>query len=85
MDTSILPCIGTLCLTALLLTAFSLRYDPQKPHAKWLRRGVCGLLALTAWNLLPLPDLGMNPLSAVVTGTLGLPGLGLIAVANLLP
>jgi len=85
MDQSILPCIGVLCLTALLLTAFSLRYDPQKPHAKWLRRSVCGLLALIAWNLLPLPHLGVNPLSAVVTGTLGLPGLGLIAVANLLP
>lgn len=85
MDLSTLQTIGILCLTALLLTAFSLRYDPQKPHARYLRRGVTGLLLLTAWNLLPLPRLGVNPLSVMVTGALGLPGVGLMAVMNLLP
>ena len=44
-----------------------------------------GLLLLFGWNLLPLPDLGVNPLSVMVTGALGAPGLGLIAVINLLP
>lgn len=85
MDLSILQTIGILCLTALLLLLFSLRYDPQKPHARYLRHGVMGLLLLFGWNLLPLPDLGVNPLSVMVTGALGTPGLGLMAVINLLP
>lgn len=76
--------LGLIVLTALLLTLFCLRYDPQRPHAKWLRRGVTGLLALALWNVLPLPHLGMNPLSVMVTGTLGLPGIGVLAVVKLL-
>ena len=70
-------------IAALLL--FSLRFDPQRPHAKWLRRGVTGLLMLCVWNALPLPQLGVNPLSVRTTGALGLPGVGLMAVVNLLP
>ena len=85
MDLSILQTIGILCLTALLLLLFSLRYDPQKPHARYLRHGVMVLLLLFCWNLLPLPDLGVNPLSVMVTGALGTPGLGLMAVIHLLP
>lgn len=85
MDISTLQIIGTLWLTALLLTFFVLRYDPQKPHARYLRHGVVGLLILFVWNLLPLPTLGVNPLSVMVTGSLGIPGLGLVAVMNLLP
>ncbi|MDD6051366.1 MAG: pro-sigmaK processing inhibitor BofA family protein [Clostridiales bacterium] len=77
--------VGVLCVTALLLTCFALRYDPQKPHARYLRHGVVGLLLLCVWNLLPLPHLGVNPLSVMVTGALGVPGLGLMAVMNLLP
>jgi len=74
-----------LVLAALCLTLFALRYDPQKPHARCLRHGVVGLLVLCVWNLLPLPHLGVNPLSVMVTGALGLPGLGLMTVMNLLP
>ena len=85
MDMTILQTIGILCLAALVLLLFSLRYDPQKPHARYLRHGVMGLLLLCAWNLLPLPHLGVNPLSVMVTGALGAPGLGLMAVMNLLP
>ena len=85
MPDSVLQSILFLILTALALLVFSLHYDPQRPHARWLRRGVCGLLLLCAWNALPLPALGVNPLSVMVTGSLGLPGLGLMAVANLLP
>ena len=85
MTISILQSIAVLILTALLLTLFALRYDPQKPHARYLRHGVVGLLLLCIWNLLPLPHLGVNPLSAMVTGALGLPGLGLTAVVNMLP
>ena len=85
MTISILQSIAVLILTALLLTLFALRYDPQKPHARWLRHGVVGLLMLCVWNLLPLPHLGVNPLSAMVAGALGAPGLGLVAVMNMLP
>jgi len=85
MNAATLQTIGILCATALLLTLFALRYDPQKPHARYLRHGVVGLLMLCIWNLLPLPPLGVNPLSVMVTGSLGIPGLGLVAVMNLLP
>lgn len=85
MPASPLQSLAVLIPAALLLTLFSLRYDPQKPHARWLRHGVVGLLMLCVWNLLPLPHLGINPLSAMVTGALGLPGLGLVAVMNMLP
>ena len=85
MTISILQSIAVLILTALLLTLFALRYDPQKPHARYLRHGVVGLLLLCIWNLLPLPALRVNPLSVMVTGSLGIPGLGLVAVMNLLP
>ena len=85
MDFQAFMTIGVLCLTALLLTFLALRYDPQKPHARWLRHGVTGMLMLSVWNLLPLPHLGVNPLSVMVTGALGMPGLGLMAVMNLIP
>ena len=80
-----LQVIALLSLSALALTMLSLRYDPQKPHARYMRHGVVGLLMLCGWNCLPLPRLGVNPLSVMVTGALGLPGLGLTAVMNLLP
>ncbi|MBQ8556783.1 MAG: pro-sigmaK processing inhibitor BofA family protein [Clostridia bacterium] len=79
-----LQAIGILCMTALLLCILCLRYDPQKAHARIIRHSVVGLLLLYAWNLLPLRDLGVNPLSAAITGALGLPGLGLTAVLNLI-
>ena len=81
----LLHSVALLALSALLLTLFALRYDPQKPHARYLRHGVLGLLLLCIWNLLPLPALGVYPLSVMVTGSLGIPGLGLVAVMNLLP
>ena len=85
MPISALQTLPPVIATALALLVFSLRFDPQRPHARWLRRGVSGLMLLCLWNLLPLPQLGVNPLSVMVTGSLGLPGLGLMAVANLLP
>ena len=81
----LLHSVALLALSALLLTLFALRYDPQKPHARYLRHGVVGLLMLCVWNCLPLPHLGVNPLSVMVTGALGLPGLGLTTVVNMLP
>ncbi|MGN0792907.1 MAG: pro-sigmaK processing inhibitor BofA family protein [Aristaeellaceae bacterium] len=85
MSATLWGCIGTLCAAALILYLFCIRYDPKKPHARWLRHGVVGLMMLLMWNALPLPHLGLNPISAITAGALGLPGLGLIAVMNLLP
>lgn len=79
-----LKCILVLAVTAVFLTIFCLQYDPQRAHARWLQRGITGLLLLLCWNLLSLPHLGVNPLSVMVTGALGLPGVGLMAVVNLL-
>ena len=80
-----LAAVGVLCLAALLLYLLAMHYDPQKPHARWLRHGVTGLMLLMLWNLLPLPHLGINPLSVMVTGALGMPGLGLTVFLNLAP
>ncbi len=80
-----LAAMALIILTAALLLLFALRYDPQRPHARWLRRAVTGVLLLALWNALPLPHLGMNPLSVLAAGALGLPGVGLMAVVNMLP
>ena len=85
MHSSPLLTVAVLIATALLVGTCALKYDPQKPHARYLRHGVSGLLILLIWNCLPLPHLGVNPLSVMITGALGLPGLGLTAVMNLLP
>lgn len=70
---------------ALVLLVFVLRFDPARPSARILRHSVAGLFALLVWNALPLPPLGVNPLSAWVAGALGLPGMGLLAVLAQLP
>lgn len=64
----------------LVLLLFALHFDPARLHARMLRCCTLGLLALLLWNALPLPHLGINPLSALAAGSLGLPGLGLLAV-----
>ncbi len=85
MTTAPLQAICLLCVTALSLYLLVMRYDPQRSHARYIRHGVTGLLTLLLWNLLPLPQLGVNPLSVMITGALGVPGLGLVAVMNMLP
>ena len=68
-----------------LLVVFALRYDPWGISARVMRHCAAGLFLLLAWNLLPLPHLGVNPLSAWLAGSLGLPGIGLLAVLAQLP
>lgn len=70
---------------ALVLFVLVLRFDPARPHARVLRSCTAGLMLLLAWNTLPLPHLGVNPLSAWLAGSLGLPGVGLLAVLAQLP
>lgn len=85
MTVQLFQMLLVLILAAGMLYVCCLRYDPQRFHARVLRCGAAGLLMLLVWNLLPLPHLGVNPLSALLTGALGLPGLGLMAVMQLLP
>ena len=85
MTQSLLTSLALLPAAALMLHFLCQRYDPKKPHARVLRHGVVGLMLLLGWNLLPLTHIGVNPLSVLTTGALGLPGVGLMAVVNLLP
>lgn len=70
---------------ALVLLLLVQRFDPTRPTARILRHSIAGLFALLVWNALPLPPLGVNPLSAWVAGALGLPGMGLLTVLARLP
>ena len=63
-----------------LIFSAAMAFDPQRPGARILRSVTAGLFALLAWNALSLPHLGVNPLSAWLAGSLGVPGLGLLAV-----
>ncbi|MBQ8653895.1 MAG: pro-sigmaK processing inhibitor BofA family protein [Clostridia bacterium] len=69
----------TLALCVLALYMLSQLFDPQRPHGRMLTRCVTGLMLLLAWNLIIPLRLGANPLSAWIAGSLGLPGLGLLA------
>ncbi len=85
MDMTLLPSLLTLLLTPIGVLLLSLLYDPRRFSGKMTRAVAVGTLLLVGWNLLPLPHLGVNPLSILLTGALGLPGLGLTAFLNLLP
>lgn len=82
IEPRLLVLMGGLLGALFLLVA---RYDPARPYARALRSLVAGLFLLMAWNALSLPKLGINPLSMWLTGSLGLPGLLLIAVLNRIP
>lgn len=73
-----------LALPLALVWHMSRVYDPQRLSGRTMRAWTAGILAIAAWNLLPLPHLGLNSLSAVTAGALGLPGMGLLAVLRLL-
>lgn len=85
MSPEMLTSLSVLCTAAAGLYLLCMHYDPKKPHARVLRHGVVGLMILLGWNMLPLPPIGVNPLSVMTAGTLGLPGLGLMAAVSLLP
>ena len=67
-----------------LLWLLSLRYDPTKRTGRITKQLLTGFLLLTAWNLCFSPQVGVNPLSAWLTGSLGLPGVGLTVLLNFL-
>lgn len=62
----------------------SRRYDPQKRSGRLITQVLTGFLLLTVWNAIAAPQVGVNPLSAWLTGALGLPGVGLTVLLNML-
>ena len=62
----------------------SQRYDPERPSGRVIRQVLTGFLLLVLWNAVAYPQVGVNPLSAWLTGALGLPGVGLTVLLNLL-
>ena len=62
----------------------SRRYDPQKRSGRVIAQVLTGFLLLTVWNAIAAPQVGVNPLSAWLTGALGLPGVGLTVLLNML-
>ena len=58
-------------------------------HGTWgarlLNCWTCGTVLVMAWNLLPLPHVGINPISSLLTGALGISGLPLTVFLNMMP
>ncbi len=79
--------IGSYAGLLLLIYIAGVRVEPYKPAWKLLERGLLGVGVLVVWNLLAAPfdlSIGLNPLTAVITGMLGVPGLGLLLVLRIM-
>ena len=73
-------------LPAFVLTLLLCRcYRPGTWGARRLKRWTFGTVLLMAWNLLPLPHVGINPISSLLTGALGISGLPLTVFLNMMP
>lgn len=76
--------LAPLCLPLAAMWYLSRTYDRRRVSARLLRAWTTGTLAICLWNLTPLPHLGLSSAAAVTVGTLGAPGLGLLAALSLL-
>ena len=73
-------------LPAFVLTLLLCRsYRPGTWGARLLNYWTLGTVLLMAWNLMPLPHVGVNPISSVLTGALGVSGLPLTVFLNMMP
>ena len=75
--------IGIYAGLLLLIYVAGSRVEPYKPAWKLLERGILGAGILLVWNLLAAPlnlAVSLNPITAIITGTLGAPGLGLLLI-----
>lgn len=73
-------------LPAFVLTLLLCRcYRPGTWGARLLICWTFGTVLLMAWNLLPLPHVGINPISSLLTGALGISGLPLTVFLNMMP
>ena len=76
--------VGFLAAVVALMWFLSRHYDPNRRSGRVVAQMLTGFLLLTIWNALFSPQVGLNPLSAWLTGTLGLPGVGLTVLLNML-
>ena len=76
--------IGFMAAVVAAAWLLSRRYDPQKRSGRIVTQLLTGFLLLTVWNAVASPQVGVNPLSAWLTGALGLPGVGLTVLLNML-
>jgi inhibitor of the pro-sigma K processing machinery len=79
--------IGLYAGLLLLIYIAGTRIEPYKPAWKLLERGLLGLGILLVWNLLATPfdlGIGVNPVTALVAGALGMPGLGLLLIIRMM-
>ena len=79
-----LKVIGFLAALVAALWPLARRYDPGKRSGRVIAQMLTGFLLLTLWNAMAAPQVGVNPLSAWLTGALGLPGVGLTVLLNML-
>lgn len=67
------------------LYLLSKAYRPDAFHARMLEHLVFGLFLLLLWNAcLPQHPLGINPLSMLLSGSLGLPGAAALLLMRFL-
>lgn len=74
---------GFLGAVMLAIYLIGMKIPPFKPAWRLLERSLLGAAVLAVWNLIATPFglfLGINPLTALAVGTLGVPGLGLLLV-----
>ena len=76
--------MGFLMAVVAGLWLLSRRYDPRKRSSRVISQVLAGFLLLALWNAVAAPQVGVNPLSTWLTGALGLPGVGLTVLLNLL-
>ena len=76
--------MGFLAAVVAALWLCARRYDPEKRSGRVIAQMLAGFLLLTLWNAMAAPQVGVNPLSAWLTGALGLPGVGLTVLLNML-
>lgn len=70
-----------------LLDVLGRFFNPHSGAARLLERGLLGILLLAGWNFLTAGiglSLGINPLSSLIAGCLGIPGFALLEVIRLL-
>ncbi len=79
--------IGLYAGLLLLIYIAGSRIEPYKPAWKLLERGILGAGVIFVWNLLASPlhmAVSLNPITALIAGALGAPGLGLLLIIKIM-
>lgn len=76
-----------LALLALMIFIIGMRVNPNATAFKALERLLLGAAIVYGYNLLAVffdMQIGLNPITCLTAGFLGVPGLGLLAVLRLM-